>query len=69
MKSYFKKFLSVQTSSRYFSLYVKNRGSFTYEGYANKLRDYELEFPHGKRNKIILVARELDRLTKDKLSE
>lgn len=33
------------------------------------MRDFELEFPHGKRNKIILVARELDRLIEDKLGE
>jgi len=45
---------------RAFSLYIKNRGQFTYEGYARKLRDQGLEFPHGKRNKIILVGRELD---------
>ncbi len=44
----------------YFSLYIKNKGSFTYENYARKIQDFDLDFPHGKRNKIILVGRELD---------
>ena len=57
---------------RSFSLFIKTRGTptpFTYECYAKKLRDRSLDFPHGKRNKIILAARELDRLIEIKLDE
>ena len=52
---------------RYFSLYIKQAGSFTYESYAAKIRDKGLEFPHGKRNKIVLAARELDKLLSAKV--
>ncbi len=38
------------------------RGIGTYESHSKKLQDKELSFPHGKRNKIILVARELDHM-------
>jgi hypothetical protein len=38
------------------------RGIGTYESHSRKLQDKELAFPHGKRNKIILVARELDHM-------
>ena len=48
---------------RAFSYFIKKRSeNFTYEGYARKLHDKGLDFPNGKRNKIILVARELDSL-------
>jgi hypothetical protein len=55
---------------RGFSYYIKKRQeNFTYEGYAKKLQDKGLDFPHGKRNKIILAARELDQLIVNKLLE
>ena len=59
----------VFTPSRRFSLYVKNRGFFSYEGFARKIQDFGLDFPHGKRNKIILAGRELDTLIEAKLGE
>ena len=40
-----------------------------YETQALKLRDGGLDFPHGKRNKIILCARELDQLLARKVEE
>ncbi|CDW76679.1 UNKNOWN [Stylonychia lemnae] len=56
---------------RNFSFYVKHRAnqSFTYEKYARNIQDTDLDFPHGKRNKIILVGRELDHLIELKLKE
>ena len=60
----------MQLVKRGFSFYIKKRqDNFTYEGYARKLQDKGLEFPHGKRNKIILVARELDQMIVYKLQE
>jgi len=60
----------LQLVKRGFSFYIKKRqDNFTYEGYARKLQDKGLEFPHGKRNKIILVARELDQMIVYKLQE
>lgn len=58
-----------QIIKRSFSLYLKQAGTFTYESYANKIRDKGLDFPHGKRNKIVLAARELDHLLKSKIEE
>ena len=42
---------------------------FSYETYARKIQDHELDFPHGKRNKIVLVGRELDTLLREKAKE
>ncbi|TNV86048.1 hypothetical protein FGO68_gene6325 [Halteria grandinella] len=58
-----------QLATRSFSLYLKNRGTFTYESVALKIRDKQLDFPHGKRNKIVLCARELDYMMEYKIKE
>lgn len=52
-----------------FSFYIKREGQWTYEGYARKIQDHGLKFPDGKRNKIILVGRELDDLLHHKMLE
>jgi hypothetical protein len=38
-----------------FNRVLNLRGIGTYERHSRKLQDKELAFPHGKRNKIILV--------------
>jgi hypothetical protein len=48
-------------------MYLRNGRS--YESYASKLRDRTLDFPNGKRNKIVLVARELDQMLERKVEE
>jgi len=55
--------------SRAFSFYIRREGQWTYEGYARKIQDFGLKFPDGKRNKIILVSRELDHLLHHKMLE
>lgn len=56
-------------SNRAFSLYLKQRGTFTYESVAKRIRDRDLTFPDGKRNKIVLCARELDHMMEYKIQE